>query len=57
MMSIIRQNEIIKLAKKLRIDVVTTATDVCLEGIGAVVDEMNLHGTGLEIVWPASIKV
>ena len=41
--------KIIKLAKKLRIDaILTTATDVCLEGIGAVVDEMNLHGTGLE---------
>ncbi|MBJ23276.1 MAG: hypothetical protein CMB64_01270 [Euryarchaeota archaeon] len=40
--------KILNLAKKLEIDgILTTATDVCLESIGYVVDELNLSGTGL----------
>ena len=41
--------KVLKLAKRLEIDgILTTATDVCLESIGFVVDELNLSGTGLE---------
>ncbi len=41
--------KIVELAKELQIDgILTTATDVCLEVIGAVVDEIGLIGTGLE---------
>ena len=41
--------KIVELAKELQIDgILTTATDVCLEAIGAVVDEIGLIGTGLE---------
>ena len=40
---------VLTLAKKLEIDgILTTATDVCLETIGQVVDELDLTGTGLE---------
>tara|TARA_B100001996_G_scaffold103079_1_gene77408 strand:+ start:3420 stop:4613 length:1194 start_codon:yes stop_codon:yes gene_type:complete len=41
--------KILELAKNLQIDgILTTATDVCLESMGIVVEELNLHGTGLE---------
>jgi len=43
------KKNIFSLAKRLNIDgILTTATDVCLESIGHVVNELNLSGTGLE---------
>ena len=41
--------KVLQLAKKLEIDgILTTATDVCLESIGIVVDELGLFGTGFK---------
>ena len=37
--------------------ILTTATDVCLEGIGLVVDEMNLRGSGFETTSSCLSKV
>ena len=41
--------KIYEIAKDQKIDgILTTATDICLESIGYVVDKLNLSGTGLE---------
>ncbi len=42
------QHQVLSLAKALQPDgILTTATDVCLQSIGTVVDELGLHGSGL----------
>ena len=43
------QHHVLSIAKALQPDgILTTATDVCLQSIGTVVDELELHGSGLE---------
>ena len=43
------QHQVLSIAQKIQPDgILTTATDVCLQSIGTVVDELNLHGSGLE---------
>ena len=47
--NIANSQEVLKLAQQIQPNgILTTATDVCLESIGLVVEEMNLPGSGIK---------